>query len=264
MNPILENIYPDKTVFERRQRIGLPQLTPAMDAFTAYLHEEMRACFLNGHDHAALVMACALMDFAVKNAIHFALFVKADCVFDPDTWDEIDKLEFAPAINRAKSAGVVTKDEWKELEWLRKHIRNIYMHGQTPPWLKDKDAEGIIQGNLETGEVMEQTVKLREDMTLQRYYRTGVDRNICDQVIRLVDGLVRKLVVRSKNALDGWKAKNPSKPTRHQVERILHNMEKQGLEADLIIASDIPADMPNPSAEPDAGSGDSDEGGRIS
>jgi hypothetical protein len=146
----------------------------------------------------------------------------------------------------AKSHGVVTKDVWQQLEWLRKHIRNVYMHGQTPHWLKDKDAEGIIQGNLETGEVAERTVKLRENMTLQRYYRVGIDRNVCDQVVRLVDGLVRDLVAQSKKALDEWRQKNPSKPTRKQVERILQNMEKQGLEADLIITSDIPSGMPAP------------------
>lgn len=249
MNPILEQVFPDKTVLAKRQAIGLPQLVPAMDAFTAYLHEEMRTCFLNGHDHAALVMACALLDFAVKDAIHFDVYVKRDCNFIPDEWDKIDELKFGQAINRAKSAGVVTKDEWNQLEWIREHVRNVYMHGQTPPWLKDKDAEGIIQGDLNTGEVAERTVKLREDMTLQRYYRTAIDRNICDHVVRLVDGLVRTLVARSKTALDEWKARNPSSPTRAQVDRVLRNMEKQGLQADLIITSDIPKDMASPLAD---------------
>lgn len=249
MNPILESIYPDKGVLARRQAVGLAQLNPAMDAFTAYLHEEMRACFLNGHDHAALVMACALIDFAVKDTIYFDVYVKKDCIFEPDVWDKIDELHFGQAINRAKSAGVVTKEEWKQLEWIREHVRNVYMHGQTPPWLKDKDAEGMIQGDFGTGEVVERTVKLREDMTLQRYYRAGVDRNICDQVVRLVDGLVRRLVARSQKALNEWKANNPSKPTRAQVDRILRNMERQGLEANLIITRDFPVDMPDPAAE---------------
>jgi hypothetical protein len=191
-------------------------------------------------------MACALVDFAVKDAVYTDVWVKADCRFDPDEWDKIDGLKFGQAINRAKSARVVSKEEWKQLEWLREHVRNVYMHGATPAWLKDKDVQGIIQANLDTGEVAERAVRLREDMTLQRYYRVGADRNICDEVVRLVDRLVRTLVGRSWKALNEWRAKNPAGPTRAQVERVLQNMEKQGLQADLIIMSDIPVDMPAP------------------
>lgn len=84
MNEILERIYPDKQLLARRQAAGLPVLAPWTNAFTAYLHEEMRMSFLNGHDHCALVTSCALIESAVKNSIHFHSFVKADREFKPD------------------------------------------------------------------------------------------------------------------------------------------------------------------------------------
>jgi len=143
MNPILERIYPDKTVLARRQLRGLVPLIPCTDTFVAYLHEEMRQCYLNGHDHATLVTACALIDFAVKDAIEFEMFVKAECVFNADEWDKIDKLRFGDVINMAKRRGIVTKEEWKQLDWIREHIRNVYMHGQTPDWIK-----GVLAASL--------------------------------------------------------------------------------------------------------------------
>ncbi len=143
MNEILESIYPDKNVVARRRAMPFPPLLPRSDLFSAYLHEEMRQCYLNGNDHAALVTACALIDSTIKDAIEFERFVKADCVFNPDEWDRIDALEFGDAINMAKRRGIIRKDEWKKLEWLRKHIRNVYMHGQTPHWRQCKPSSNL-------------------------------------------------------------------------------------------------------------------------
>lgn len=243
MNAILETIYPDKDVVARRRRTGLPPLSPRLDEFVAYLHEEMRACYLNGHDHAALVTACALIEAAIKDAIYFDQFIKDDCVFNPDSWDKIDELEFGNAINMAKGRRVVTKADWDRLEWIRQHIRNVYMHGQTPDWIKDKD-EALVEGNLGTGEVRERTVAVRDNLAIQRIIRIAADRNICDTVVRLVDGLVRGLAGRAATALKEWKQKNPSKPTREQVDRVLENMQRQGLSSDLIVMNDVPIDLP--------------------
>jgi len=203
----------------------------------------MRQTYLNGHDHAAIVAACALIDFCVKDAIHFQRFVAADCVFNADDWDQIDGLDFGKAINFAKTRGIVTKDEHKKLEWIREHIRNVYMHGQTPPSLKDKDFEGLVEGNLETGEIKVKDVRLRDNLTLQRMMRLVMDRNTCEIVVPLVDGLVRKLSLRSQKMLEDWKKRNASKPTLEQVERVLAAMQHAGLDADMIVTSDYPEDF---------------------
>lgn len=243
MNKILENLYPDKDIVARRRGQPIPPLLPRTDLFSGYLHEEMRQCYLNGNDHAAIVTACALIDSTIKDAIHMQAFTKADCVFDPDVWDKIDAMKFGQAINMAKRRGIVTKDEWKKLEWLREHIRNVYMHGETPHWIKDKK-DTVMIGDLDTGKVEKVTVNVREDIVLQRTVRIVADRNVCEQVVALVDGFARMLNTRSIKDLEEWKKMNASKPTREQVDRVLRSMQKQGLEADLIITADYPDDAP--------------------
>ncbi len=254
MNEILENLYPDKDVVARRRSRPFPQLLPRMDLFSGYVHEEMRQCYLNGHDHAALVTACALIESTIKDAIHHDAFVKADCVFNADEWDKIDGMTFAKAVNMAKSHRIVTKDEWEKLEWFRKHIRNVYMHGQTADWIKDKD-DTVFKGDLQTGEVDRVQVSVREDIVLQRLIRIGADRNVCDMVVALVDGFVRVLTMRSIKALEEWKKENASKPTREQVERALENMQKKGLEAGFIITADYADDVPVAPEEPNVNDG---------
>jgi len=146
----------------------------------------------------------------------------------------------------AKSRRVITKEEFEKLEWLRENVRNVYLHGQTPHWIKDKEDE-IIEGDFETGEVKEITVKVRDNLVLQRHIRICADRNICEMVVALVDGFARVLTTRSIRKLETWKEKKGhAKPTREQVERTLRNMQEKGLEAELFITSDYPNDVPSP------------------
>ncbi len=205
----------------------------------------MRQCYLNGNDHAALVTACALLDSGVKDAIYFKVFVKANCVFDPGQWDTIDALEFGPAINLAKREGVVSKQEWKDLDWIRQHIRNVYMHGQTPEWIKDEN-ETFVEGNLETGEAREVSVRVRDNIVLQRYIRICADRNICDRVVGLVDWFVRTLNQRAVEQLEEWKTANPFRPTEEQVKRAIRTMQGMGWDKGVIAMSELPDDVPAP------------------
>ncbi len=48
MNPILEDLHPDKGAVARRRAKGFPPLHAATDHYTAYLHAEMGLCYLNG------------------------------------------------------------------------------------------------------------------------------------------------------------------------------------------------------------------------
>jgi len=229
MNAIMESLYPDKGVVLRRRERGLQPLDPQTDTFSAYLHEEMRVCYLNGHDHAALVTGCALIDFAVKDAIEFDEFVKAGCVFNPETWDEIDVLQFGTSINRAKRRGLINRDEGHQLQWLRKHVRNVYMHGQTPHWVKDKDGDSL-EGNLETGEIQERKGKTRDNIVLQRLARIAGDRNICDDVVHLIDKLVRALAARAMHALQEYRSRHPTTaPSNEQLGRILQSMKERNI-----------------------------------
>lgn len=242
MNPILEGLYPDNDVVARRRAQGFAPLNPAPDQYTAYLHLEMWLCYLNGLDHAAIVMACALVDFAIKNTLYFKAHVAAGCKFDPAQWDNIDALEFAALIRLAKSRGVLTKEQWQALEKFRVRVRNVYMHGATADMVKDLDLE-VVEGDTQTGEVTERAFSLREDLSLQREVRLRSDRNTCNAVVPWIDECVRMLARDIAHWLEQWRALNPSSPTKAQVERVLENMHKDGHKGDLLIMKDVPPDM---------------------
>ncbi len=243
MNHFMESFYPAGDIVMRRQASKCLPLDPPLDSFTAYLHEEMRQCYLNGLDHAAMLTACALADSAVKAAIYMDEFVEAGGVFDSDRWDAIDGLKFGQAINLAKSRNVVTKDEHEKLEWLREHIRNPYMHGETPPWSKEFIPDGVMVADTQTGQVKDWRGKLRDDIALQRRMRLVADRNACCQVVPLVNGLVCVIGKRALDKLKTWRDRDGEKVTSQDIMRALDKMLAQGFVPDQIIASDIPDEL---------------------
>lgn len=242
MNLILEGLYPDNDVVAKRRAKGFAPLSPALDQYTAYLHLEMWLCYLNGLDHAAVVMACALVDFAIKNTVYFKAYVEAGCKFDPAQWDKIDALEFAALLAMAKSRGVLTKEQWQYLDRFRKEIRNVYMHGATADSVKDLDLEAV-EGDTQTGEVTEGSFRVRNDLSLQRQVRIFADRNTCNVVIPRIDECVRMLAHDAVHRLEQWHSQNPSSLTRVQVERVLENMHKGAHKVDRVIMREIPPDM---------------------
>lgn len=135
MNFVMENtfkmFFPDASLLDERRKNPPPVLPmgPALDAYTAFLHEEMRQCYLQGLDHAAIVTACAVLEFTIKAAIFFEEDIKAGREFDQAKWDEIEGMEFSPLISRARSVGIITKDGHRVLDGFRKAVRNNYMHG---------------------------------------------------------------------------------------------------------------------------------------
>lgn len=251
MNHFMEGFYPGDDLVRRRQASRCLPLDPPLDSFTAYLHEEMRQCYLNGLDHAAILAACALIDSAIKASIYVDDLVSADGEFKAEDWDRIDALKFGAAINMAKSRGVVTKDEHEKLEWLREHIRNPYMHGETPPWSKEFVPDGVMVADLHTGEAKAWEGKLRDDITLQRRMRLVADRNACCQVVPLVDGLVRVIGKRALDKLNAWRVTEGDKVTSDQIKTALDKMLDQGFVPDQIITSGIPEElMPKTAALP--------------
>lgn len=239
MNPILEHRYADDDVVLRRQKRGFPRLTNVAEEYLAFLHMEMAQCWLQGLDHAAILTACSLIEYTVKNALYAKKFVDDQCVFDRRVWDEIDGLDYSKAINWAKSQGVVTKDEWTFLEHVRDKIRNHYMHGATPDWLKDMHAPGVISADLATGEWKQHTAPLGDDLPLQRVFRMIADRNTCNQFVPRTHDIVDAISSRASKRLDDWRTANPTPaPTAEMFERVVRNIREAGHEPGLAVMSE--------------------------
>lgn len=240
MNAVMESVYTDRSLLEQRQANPLSPLGTPLDPFSSYLHEEMRQCYHNGHDHAAIVTACAVLDSVLKDAIYFDEYIKADCRFARSTWDEIDGLEFGPLIHRARRNGVTDKKQHKALEWFRKNVRNVWMHGSTPPDLKDFVIVDVVQANLQTGRVRARAIKAGSNLPLQRMMRIVADRKWCAQVVPFADGMIRALTSACHGRLQEWSKRHPGKSSRKRLERVLKHVEQRGINPDFIMVRDTP------------------------
>ena len=246
LNPIMEDLHPDKDLVARRQAKGYPPLKPAIDHYAAYLHLEMWLSYLNGLDHAAVVTACALLESTLKSALYLLHHVDAGFEFDRKAWDAIDEADFGKVANMAKSKGLVTKEEWEKLEWFREHIRNDYMHGATPKWLKEYPADEFLKADVKTGEVSGAGGTLGDHLVPQRIVRVRADRDVCDEVVPLADRLVRVISANALAKVEKYKRDNPSSTTVTQLEQVLDNIQKQGLNVGCVIMSEVPEDLPDP------------------
>jgi hypothetical protein len=249
-NAILENIHPDEDAVAKRQARGYPPLKPVIDTYAQYLHLEMWMAYLCGLDHAAVVTACALVESTMKSGLYLLRFVDDRCRFNRGAWDQIDGLEFAASANMAKRRGLVTKDEWKHLEWIREHIRNHYMHGATPKWLKDIPPDEFVVGSFETGEVRDAEGTLGDHLPAQRIARVAADRNVCKQVIPLADSLVRQMSERAVAKVEEYKAAHPSQHGIDDLARVLNEMQRKGIDVDRIEVRDQPVDPPPAGGRP--------------
>ncbi len=247
-NPIMEDIHSDDDAVAKRQAKGYPPLKPVIDQYAQYLHLEMWMAYLCGLDHAAVVTACALVESTMKAGLYLLRFVENGCKFDRAVWDEIDALEFGRAANMAKSRGLVTKDEWTHLEWMREHIRNDYMHGATPKWLKDLPPDNFVVGDLATGEVRDAEGTLGDHLPAQRVARVAADRNVCKQVVPLADSLVRVMSKQAVTKVEEFKRANPSQHGLEDITSLLDEMQRKGIEVDRVLLRDLPS-IPPPDAE---------------
>ncbi len=243
LNPIMENIHPDDDVVARRQAKGYPPLKPVIDQYCIYLHLEMWLCYLHGLDHAAVVTACALLESTMKAALYLLHHVNARLEFDRAEWDKIDQLEFGNAAGMAKARGLVSKEEWEQLDWFRKYIRTDYMHGATPKWLKEYSADDFVKGDLNTGEVSDAEGTLGDHLVPQRIARLTADRDVCHQVVTGADRLVRVMSANSVAKVEQHKRDHPASTTVKKVEEVLENIQKQGMNVDTVILSDVPTDL---------------------
>jgi len=229
MNPVMEQFFGTRGLtLTHRAELVVPLLPRDAGLFIQYLHIEMWQCFINGHDHAAIVTASALLEHAIKDAIFFDAHLQADKVFDRSTWDKIDGLELGQAIQYARSRGIITKEEKKRLFAFKDQIRNKWMHGETPAEVKATCIPEIVEANYRTGEVKKVRVDLGDNAMFQKIGRILADREMAPNVVDFVDRIVRELNTINEEKLLRWReAKGDTPPTKEQVDRVLENIRQQ-------------------------------------
>lgn len=229
MNPIMERFFGQRGVTStQRQTLKYLPLPREADLFVQYLHVEMWFSFLNGHDHAAIVTGCALLEYAVKDAVFFEQYLKADKVFDRSSWDKIDSMTLGPLVRKARKQGIISEKTENRFLTFKDDVRNKWLHGGTPPNVKASSISEVIEANYRTGEVKKVRMDLRTNPTFQRIGRILADRVTAPGVVAFVDKSVRRLLQQNEQKNVAWQqVHGDTPPSKEQIDRVLDNIRKQ-------------------------------------
>jgi len=264
MNPVMEQFFGGRRpTLTERQQFGYQPLPQDTDVFVRYLHFDMWNCFLNGHDHPAIVTACALLEFALKDVAYFGHFLDANKEFAKDQWNRIDVMTFEEIVNYARNRVCITKHDAKRYVAFKNDVRNPWMHGGTPPQLKYVTSSDVIQANFKTGEVKKVPLDVSDNPQFHGMARMFLDRDMAPRVVQFVDKEVRKLYEMTQRKHNNWSQQHgDAAPTREEIQRVLDNIKQKFGEDELSKYSAILCRPDSPATGDTATSDASEENAR--
>ena len=251
MNPVMERFFGQHGVTStHRQTLKYLPLPREADLFVQYLHVEMWFSFLNGHDHAAIVTGCALLEYAIKDAVFFEQYLKADKVFDRSSWDKIDSMTLDPLVRCARKHGIISEEAEQRFLTFKDNVRNKWLHGGTPPNVKASSIPEVIEANYRTGEVKKVRVDLGTNLAFQRIGRILADRETAPGVVAFVDESVCALLYQNEQKNVAWQqVHGDTPPSKAQMDRALDNIRKQFGESAIDGLSIVMGHIPPQSTE---------------
>ena len=166
------------------------------------LYQEIRECVIFGLNGAAITLAGNLIEFTLKHAT-YVKEVGGYQKYDPEKWDQFEKIEFGDAIRRASRAGLLRSKMAKQLQSFREDIRNPYSHYNIKKITEDVIAGRVKRINLETGEVEEIDIPAKESPMIQAQVKPWVDGQRVLAVFHFADGVVKYLIATLEEYLKG-------------------------------------------------------------
>jgi hypothetical protein len=166
--------------------VGLP---PAVQA----LYQEIRECIFFGLNGAAINMSAILIEFVLKHTT----FVKEAGGYrnvNPEDWDQFENMEFGPAINRAKRAGIIDAKMAKRLHSFRVTIRNPYSHYNIKKITYGVVAGKVKQVDTKTGSVAEIDMAAKDYPMIQAQVKPWMDEYNVLAVFTFADEVVKYLL----------------------------------------------------------------------
>ena len=184
----------EKAYLKAPQLPSLPQgLPPSIQA----LYQEIRECIFFGLNGAAITMASILIEYVIKHTT----FIKESGGYkdaDPQKWDEFENMELAPAINRAKRAGLLDSKMSKRLHSFRKTIRNPYNHYNIKKITKNVVAKKVRRVDVSTGNVEEVDIEAENSPMIQTQAKPFMDEYHVLPVFHFADEIVKYLLPKIK------------------------------------------------------------------
>jgi hypothetical protein len=175
----------------------LPSLPQGLPPSIQALYQEIRECIFFGLNGAAITMASILVEYVLKHTT----FIKESGGYkgtDPQRWDEFENMELAPAINRAKRAGLLDSKMAKRLHSFRKTIRNPYNHYNIKKITKNVVAEKVQRLDVNTDKVEEIDIEAQNSPMIQAQAKPFMDEHHVLLVFHFADEIVKYLLPKIK------------------------------------------------------------------
>jgi hypothetical protein len=154
------------------------------------LYKEISECIFFGLNGAAITLSGILVEYVLKFAaykIEMGGFAK----YDPEKWDEFEKLDFSKAIWRANKNGLLTKEERKKLHLFREHYRNPYNHYNIKKITERYGFRNVSRLNIETLDIEVLDIAAKDNPVIQAHAKPFVDAETVLDVFAFADSVVK-------------------------------------------------------------------------
>ena len=158
------------------------------DLFIRYLHEEMRCCYLLGIDHAAIVMACVLVERSLKLGILTELNRPGIQPLSSERINEVEEKPLADCANWAKSLGLLDKQGCKQIDKFRDLVRNVWLHGRTAEYVKETMVPMHVL-NPKTQQIRAEVRRSGDSVLLMQLGQIRADTQHVEECVLLAHGL---------------------------------------------------------------------------
>lgn len=196
-SPTIEELFDQRKAKACLKAQYLPTLPQGLPPAIQSLYQEIRECIFFGLNGAAITMSSILIEYALKDTT----FIKEAGGYqniDTSKWDEFEDMEFAPAINRAKRAGLIDKNMTKRLHDFRISIRNTYTHYNIKKITTNVVARKVKRANLSTGEIEEIDIEAKDSPMIQAQAKPFMDEHLVMDVFKFADEVVKYVFAKIK------------------------------------------------------------------
>ncbi|MBN1882283.1 MAG: hypothetical protein JW885_08935 [Deltaproteobacteria bacterium] len=164
------------------------------------LYREIQECILFSLNGAAITLSAILIEFTLKRTT-YTKEVGGYGEYDPEKWEEFEKMDFGESIGRAKKVGLLGSKPAKELKSFRKNIRNPYIHYNLRSITKGAVVEKAKILNFETQQYEEKDMYADDNPIIQSYAKPFVDKGNVITVFEFADAIVKYLINRLEEKL---------------------------------------------------------------
>lgn len=196
--PTIEQLFEQRKQNAISKVKALPLLPQGLEPAIQALYQEIIECIFFGLNGAAITMSSILIEYTLKHTTYIkesGSYQKAD----PNKWDEFENMEFGPAINRAKKAGLIDSKMSIRIHPFRETVRNLYIHYNIRKITQNVIWKNVKKFDSATGKVETIDVAVRDNPAFQPQAKNVMDEEFVWPVLYFADEVVKYLLPQITN-----------------------------------------------------------------